>query len=321
MKMSIKEMKALITSAGLSFSDCTEKSEIQVRAKEAQKKLAESGESLPKPPPQVETSSASSAANVMNTQTLSAYECLLKGPRECLVEGSAPDLLVVILHGFGATNQDFSSASEIFMQDKKLKEKKIVFVLPQAPVGTMGMPEWWQIDVMKWMTAFQTGDQNAMAKIIRDEPPGLAQARENMIKLLEESVAKFSGLSYKRIVFAGFSQGAMTCADASLSLPTEKEVGGVMILSGAPLVVDSWATKLKAHQGIRVLMTHGVNDPTLPFTACGWNKSLWEANGAKVEFHTHSEGHSLGPQQIIKACCEFLSKTEEIASAASADSK
>jgi predicted esterase len=151
----------------------------------------------------------------------------LKGPTACLGATPAkPDLVVIILHGFGATNRDFAGASDLFMQNPSLKAKNVVYVLPQAPTGAMGMPEWWQIDVMKWMTAMQTGNQAAIGELIRVEPVGLEQARSNMMTLLGEVTAAFGGLSYQRIVFGGFSQGAMTCADACLSLPVEKKIGG-----------------------------------------------------------------------------------------------
>jgi predicted esterase len=54
--------------------------------------------------------------------------------------------------------------------------------------------------------------------------------------------------------------------DVSLCFPPDEAVGGTLMISGAPIVVDEWAEKLNStHKGARVLVTHGRSDPTLPF--------------------------------------------------------
>ena len=54
------------------------------------------------------------------------------------------------------------------------------------------------------------------------------------------------------------------------------------MISGAPIVVEQWSTRLKEHQGIKVLLTHGQSDPLLPFACSGWTKQLLTAGGAQV---------------------------------------
>jgi len=53
-------------------------------------------------------------------------------------------------------------------------------------------------------------------------------------------------------MLCGFSQGAITAMDWALSLPKEKSVAGVTVISGAPIVVDHWAERLKVHSGLKV---------------------------------------------------------------------
>jgi hypothetical protein len=61
----------------------------------------------------------------------------------------------------------------------------VLWVLPQAPIGAMMMPAWWTIDVMQWMGAMRNG-ADAIARLIRDVPPGLPECRSKMCRLVEE---------------------------------------------------------------------------------------------------------------------------------------
>jgi phospholipase/carboxylesterase len=75
----------------------------------------------------------------------------------------------------------------------------------------------------------------------------------------------------------------------------DESVGGVTMLSGAPIVVDQWAASLKAkHGGLKVFISHGTSDPVLPFAASGWCRDLLTAGGAAVTYHEHGGGHDLG---------------------------
>lgn len=102
-----------------------------------------------------------------------------------------------------------------------------------------------------------------------------------------------------KVVLGGFSQGAMTATDAALSMPPGASVGHVLHLSGAPIVVEEWALKLKVHPKINMLVTHGTQDATLPFAVSGWARDLFTQGGATVEYVAHSGGHELGDNNVI----------------------
>jgi phospholipase/carboxylesterase len=156
---------------------------------------------------------------------------------------------------------------------------------------------------MKWMMAMQQGEQG-IAKLIREEPPGLAAFRTNMQALVEEVVAA-TGVGYDKIVLGGFSQGAMSAMDLALSFPKEKAVAGVTVVSGAPIVIEQWTERLKQHSGIKVFISHGQTDQVLPFVASGWMKQLLASGGASVQYETHSGGHELGSHVTVSKICEF----------------
>ena len=203
-----------------------------------------------------------------------------------------------------ASNSDFADMPTMLNSaaPQLAGTKRIGWVFPQAPVGDMGATAWWTLDPMKWMMAAQTGSAG-IATLIREEPPGLAECREKMATLVGEVRAAFGDLPMAKLGLAGFSQGAMTVMDLALHL--DETVAGVTMLSGAPIVVEQWAVRLKQHKGIRVLVTHGTSDQVLPFAASGWTKQLLESGGAAVNLQTHSGGHELGDSATIASIMAF----------------
>ena len=269
--MSVKELRSFITQAGLSFADCIEKSDLRARAREAAAKgggAAEvSGSTVGGRPSAV----GGTAAGAVGTQMLGGYQCVVNAPT-----GDAPiDLLCVVLHGYGASNSDFAPFPELFakMPQSELAGKRVGWVFPQAPRDAQGTAAWWQINPMEWMMSMQGGAE-ALAGLIRKEFNGMPECRKNMQSLIAEAEALFPNGSQAPLCMAGFSQGAMTAMDVSLSLPTDR-VAGVMMLSGAPITVDAWQPKLAERKGkMQVLVTHGTADAVLPFAASGWLRDM-----------------------------------------------
>ena len=293
-EMSIKALKELITSAGLSLDGCFEKPELRERAREAQAVLAAKPAAAP-----------ATRAGAGDKRTIGGYSCLVKGPDEVLSGATAADLAVVILHGYGASNTDFADLPATFAP--KFGDKRVLYVFPQAPSTAIGAA-WWQIDLMGFLT-IQTQGEQAIAKMIREEPKGLKQARENLAALIKQTREMAGGgasLPANRVVRGGFSQGAMTALDAALQQPPEETVAGVLCLSGAPIVVEQWTARLALHKGLRVLLTHGMQDSTLPFACSGWTHELLKTHGAQVTYIPHAGGHELGGPEVIQALVDFV---------------
>jgi len=292
--MSLKEMKELIAKAGLTLDGCIEKPDIRQRAREAQAALAAKAAA---PPPAARGGSAK--------QTLGGYSCIVKAPDDVLSGAVAADLAVVVLHGFGASNSDFADVPSLI--DPHLDGKRVLYVFPQAPMSAIGAA-WWQIDLMGFLTIATAGEA-AIAKMIREEPKGLKQARASLAELIQQVCEMAGGgsrLPASRLVLGGFSQGAMTALDAALQQPAGQSVAGVLCLSGAPIVVEQWTTRLAEHKGLRVLLTHGMQDSTLPFQCSGWTHELLKANGAVVNYVPFQGGHELGGGDVISALVAFV---------------
>ena len=292
--LSIREMKDLISKAGLDFSDCSEKSELRSRAADALAALAAAP-----PPADGATASPAAAAAPVAERTLGGYACRLAGAPEVLSGSTAADLAVIVLHGFGATNGDFADIPSML---SGLGGKKVIYAFPQAPATPIGNA-WWQIDLMGFM-ALQSADDASLAKLIREEPAGLKECRVALTSLIGE-VRKIGGggglLESRKVVLGGFSQGAITALDVCLHQPEGESLGGCVFMSGAPQVVEQWSERLAAHPHFPVLITHGMADPMLPCKASTWVKDLLEQKGASVTYKQHAGGHELGGPQARKS--------------------
>jgi len=308
--LGIKALKELITSCGLSTEDCIDKVDLRARAREAleakKAKKATSSSAAPSPP--------SRPAE----RQMGGYSCLVQGPADLIAgDAGAPaaDLLIIVLHGLGATNRDLVDVVPMLIeQEPKLSAARIVTVCPQAPPGPMGNA-WWTFDVqsliMTQMMPAGPQKEAAMAKMIREKPQDLDTCRARMKQLIEEARAIAGGaagqLSPKRLVLCGFSLGAITSLDVALQMKEGEGPSGVIFMNGAPIVVDEWAAGLKRHSGLPVHITSGLNDMTLPNYSSEWVRQLLQTNGATVTHKYHPGGHEIGGKDVVQSIASFLS--------------
>lgn len=273
--MSVKELKALITSAGLSFAGCSEKAELRECARNAQKRLAAAAAAK-------KTASATSGPASRTTVDIGGWETTY----EYCNGGSEGDvdIAIVLMHGIGASPLDLVPLAREL--SPSLVGKKCLFAFPGAPGSS-----WWPLDPAQWMMQAM-GGQEALAKMIRQEFPGLADCRKVGADLVKD-LRRRSGPRAK-IVLGGFSQGAMTSTDIALSLDPENSVDAIVHLSGAPIVVDTWAKALKTRKP-RIYISHGRSDFVLPFAVSGWTKSLFESAQVPVTYAPHDGAHTVGP--------------------------
>eukprot|EP00967_Tisochrysis_lutea_P011702 scaffold13172_cov44-Tisochrysis_lutea.AAC.1 len=205
--LSLKELKSLIAEAGLSSADCLDKSDLRERAAQARARLRE-------------RAPAPAAAASRLERRFGSLQCLVLGHPEVLAGRASADLCVLVLHGLGATSSDFADLPA--MLANALGQRKVCYVLPQAPAVPMLGYAWWQIDVMAFLTMQSSGPE-AMARMIRQQPEGLDTCRESLAQLLREVrqfAAAASGklLHPRKLLLGGFSQGAMTSMDAALQV-------------------------------------------------------------------------------------------------------
>ena len=268
--MSVKELKALIASAGLSAVGLAEKSELRERAREAVARLA------------VGQQERKTQQHAWSPR----YEYVNGGEREC-------ELAVILMHGIGASSDDLVPLASSLAEG--LRGAGAVFVFPGAPNG-----QWWPFPP-QFMSAIAGGEQ-ALAKLIRTEFPGLENCRSLGASLITEVRTRHPKA---KIVLGGFSQGAMTSTDIAMHSP----VDAILHLSGAPIDVENWAKRLQngsLKKKPLVYISHGKQDFVLPFFASQWTKLLFEQANCDVTYRPHDGMHTIGPLEPIAG---FLIKT------------
>jgi phospholipase/carboxylesterase len=221
-----------------------------------------------------------------------------------LSRGVPPSVAVVLCHGYGAPADDLVPIGAELLEAGHAIRNGVRFYFPAAPLdlGPLGLPggrAWWPLDMDRLVLAAQTGRWEEMR---RQAPPGLGEARQRITEFIAE-VRSETHLPFARIVLGGFSQGAMLAADVALRL--DEPVGAVCLASGVLLAEPEW-TELAAKQGpLDVLMSHGRQDPILPFAGAEALRDLLIANGHQVEFQAFAGGHTI-PWPFLSAFAKRL---------------
>lgn len=225
------------------------------------------------------------------TSTLGGLTCRVIGPEH-------PSIAVVLCHGFGAPGDDLVPIGrELASLSPGLSAVRFVF--PEAPLdlaglGLHGARAWWPLDFEALERAMRGGEQ-ALREYRRQTPPGLGDARRSLHALVNELTAG-AGLPLSRVVLGGFSQGAMIATDLALRL--EEPPAALAILSGAPVAEADWERRAPARAGLRVLQTHGRQDPVLPFFFGTALRDLLQGAGLQVEFVAFEGGHGVPPAAL-----------------------
>jgi phospholipase/carboxylesterase len=204
-----------------------------------------------------------------------------------------PPLTLVLLHGFGAPGDDLAGlASSIAVPEGT------AMIFPEAPLSLAelfpdelaGMGDaraWWPIDIARFERAIARGE---LRDLSRDEPPGLAPAREALDAMLD--ALEREGPS--RIVLGGFSQGAMLATD--LAMRGTRRLEGLVLLSGTLLAEDAWLPRLSSRVGMPVFQSHGSSDPILPCVTAERLRDAMIAAGLDVTYVPFEGGHGVPPR-------------------------
>jgi phospholipase/carboxylesterase len=191
---------------------------------------------------------------------------------------------VIWLHGLGADGHDFVP---IVPELRLPPAPGVRFVFPHARVRPvtlnmgMRMRAWYDI---RTLTAEGRADE--------------AGLRESLA-VLESLVAgeRALGIESRRIVIAGFSQGAALALHGALR--HAEPLAGVLALSAyLPLQAALAAELSEANRATPILMCHGQQDPVLPLAlglaACNWLR----AAGYRVEWKEYPMQHQVSMPEI-----------------------
>ena len=205
-------------------------------------------------------------------------------------EGGGDGPVVVLLHGFGAPGDDLVPLWRALRVPSETR-----FVFPEAPLAPRelgGGRAWWALDLVAMQAERARGQRSDRS---RQEPDGLAAAREHVIALLD-GVEKRFGVAGDQIVLGGFSQGAMLSCDVALR--SDRALAGLALLSTTLLCRQIWEPRMALRKGLPVLQSHGRRDELLPFEAAVELRELLRAAGCVLDWVEFNGGHEI-PQSVL----------------------
>jgi phospholipase/carboxylesterase len=195
-----------------------------------------------------------------------------------------PVATVILLHGLGADGRDFVP----IVPELALPETMPVrFVFPHAamrPITISGgyvMRAWYDIQAF-------TPEGRADAK-------GLTDASRQVTGYIQREQQR--GVSARRVVLAGFSQGGATALHVALRYP--ERLAGLLALSCyLPFPAKLHAERATANADLPILMCHGSRDPVVHVGMGLEARDELKAQGYPVEWHEYPIQHEVNANEI-----------------------
>ena len=193
-----------------------------------------------------------------------------------------PDAAIVWLHGLGADGNDFAP---IVPQLRLPGSLAVRFIFPHAPSipvtinGGFIMPAWYDILEMNIDRKVDTAQ--------------LMQSAAKICNFVTRELER--GISSKRIIIAGFSQGGAVAYQVALS--SEIPFAGLLAMSSYFATVDTIKLS-EANKNIPIKIQHGIHDPVVP-EALGQKATTQLVKlGYRVNYQNYPMEHAVCPQQI-----------------------
>jgi phospholipase/carboxylesterase len=200
-----------------------------------------------------------------------------------LSTGPSPSAAVIWLHGLGADGHDF----EPIVPELRLPASLAVrFVFPHAPVRPVTLNQ--GMRMRAWYDIFQLAGG-------AEDDVGIRASQAAVDELVKEQTRK--GISTRKIVLAGFSQGGAVVLQTALRHPVP--LAGVLALSTyLPLASVLEAEMHDANRGTPIFMAHGEYDDVIPLRRAEQSAEVLKQAGYEVEWHTYPMPHSVCADEI-----------------------
>ena len=177
--------------------------------------------------------------------------------------------VLIVLHGLGDSWRGFSFLPEALGIDE------FSYLLVNAPDSYYGGFSWYDFG--------------------GDPVPGIIRSRELIFQLLHE--LKEQGVASSDIFLFGFSQGCLMAVDVGLRFP--EILGGICAVSGHVAFMEEYPEDFSpvAKQQY-FLITHGHNDPMVPFEPAAQQFQRLHKMGIDLEFKAYDKVHTLLPNEL-----------------------
>jgi phospholipase/carboxylesterase len=198
--------------------------------------------------------------------------------------GPSPTASIIWMHGLGADGHDFEPAVPHVAD---AVDRPLRFIFPHAPVRAvsinagMRMRAWYDIAGPDLHSAQDESGIRASAQSI-----GALIRRENE-----------RGIATGRIVLAGFSQGGALSLYLGSRYP-EKLAGIIGLSCYLPVAANFDAERLATNQNTPIFLAHGSEDAVIEERRGLETRSLLEAAGYAVEWHSYPMPHSVCIEEL-----------------------
>lgn len=214
----------------------------------------------------------------------------IAGLQTTLVGAADAALMLVLLHGYAMRPADLAP----FAHSLGIPA---LYLIPQGPVSSPnGGHAWWAVDLESREAVLSMGPRD----LANDYPRGLAAARQQFEKFLSAAAEQFPS---QRIVVGGFSQGGMLALDWVLR--GERIIDGVLLLSASRLGIREWEPRHLRLRNLPILVSHGIGDEDLAFSAGERLHDFVLASQARVTWVPFEGGHEI-PLIVWRSIRKFL---------------
>ena len=136
-----------------------------------------------------------------------------------------------------------------------------------------------------------------------DMVPGVAKSRALLFELLDAQRA--IGFPTEQTTLGGFSQGSLMSVDVSLRYP--HRFAGIVGISGFVCEPETLLRELSpiARQQ-RLLITHGTQDPVIPFTLAKQQIQLLQAAGLQIDWREFVKVHNIAGEAELSLIRDFI---------------
>jgi phospholipase/carboxylesterase len=185
--------------------------------------------------------------------------------------------LMVVLHGLG------DSAAGYEWLPPTLDLPWMNYLLVNAPDSYYGGYSWYDF-------AGNTG-------------PGIRRSRDLLFELLDKQREK--GFSTEQTVVFGFSQGCLMTVEVGCRYP--RRFAGLVGVSGyvhEPNLLVNELSPVARQQ--RFLITHGYQDPIVPFAVTREQINVLKAAGLKISWHEFVKAHTIAGEPELEVIRDFV---------------
>jgi len=209
-----------------------------------------------------------------------------QAPEAVVMNPAVPATASVIwLHGLGADGSDFVPlVPELGLPDAVAPR----FVFPNAPIRPVTVNN--GMAMRAWYDIYGRGIRD------REDAVGIRASANLALTLIEQECA--AGISPRRIVLAGFSQGGAIALHAGVR--RVQPLAGILALSTyLPLAATLAAEAAPASRPVPILMCHGLYDDVVPLQLARQSLMALQGQGFAAQLQEYPMQHSLCAPEIL----------------------